>query len=136
LEGSQSLDKCEARAFLGFVHSIQYGKPSLVCDFQELYRHLIDYLLIRHCQNLKSKDFTVKIEDLTRDKKGKRVYLNDIQTKDLTKELNGFFESYVEIPRIKVGRRQAVETLINEGALLFARFLRNGQETWIPRITS
>lgn len=45
---------------------------------------------------LNSKDFTVKMEDLTRRKKGKRIYLNDLQTKDLTKKLDEFFEFNVE----------------------------------------
>jgi len=41
----------------------------------------------------------------------------------------------VDIPRIKVGKKQTVETLINEEALLFARFLRGKRVTWIPCIT-
>ncbi len=40
----------------------------------------------------------------------------------------------VEIPRIKVGRKQTNETLINEEARLFAKFLRNEREIWVPRI--
>ena len=32
------------------------------------------------------------------------------------------------------GKKQTVETLINEEALLFAKYLRNERETWIPRI--
>jgi len=47
--------------------------------------------------------------------------------------ITAFFGSYVEIPRIKIGERQTVETLINEEALLFSKFLRNEQEIWIPR---
>jgi CRISPR/Cas system-associated endonuclease Cas1 len=43
--------------FLGFLHSIQYGKPSLVCDFQELYRHIIEDFLTQYCTNLGKKDF-------------------------------------------------------------------------------
>lgn len=86
-------------------------------------------------KNLKSKDFIVKTEDLTRDKKGKRVYLNDIQTKELTKKLNEFLESFVEVLGIRVGNRQTIETLINEETLLLAKFLRNEQRTWIPRIS-
>jgi len=39
-----------------------------------------------------------------RNKKGKRVYLNDAQTRDLMKQLNTFFESYVEVPRMRVGK--------------------------------
>ena len=50
------------------------------------------------------------------------------------KELRGFFESKVKVPRIRVGRTQTVETLINEEALLLAKFLRDERKMWIPRI--
>jgi hypothetical protein len=40
----------------------------------------------------------------------------------------------VEIPRIKVGNRQKLETLIDEEALLLAKYLRDERKTWIPRI--
>jgi len=40
-------------------------------------------------------------------------------------KLNKYFESKVEIPRIRAGKRQTIETLINEEALLLAKFLRN-----------
>jgi hypothetical protein len=33
-----------------------------------------------------------------------------------------FLESTVEIPRIKVGKRQTLETLINEEVLLLAKY--------------
>jgi hypothetical protein len=49
------------------------------------------------------------------------------------KQLDKTFESYVEIPRIKVGKKQTVETLINEETLLFAKYLRGEIETWVPR---
>jgi hypothetical protein len=45
-----------------------------------------------------------------------------------------YFETIVEIPRIKVGEKQTIETLINEEALLFAKYLRNEKKDWIPRI--
>jgi hypothetical protein len=48
--------------------------------------------------------------------------------------LNQYFESMVEIPRNRVGKKQTIETLINEEALLFAKYLRDERETWIPRI--
>ena len=89
----RALTSAKLEPFLGFLHSTQYGKPSLVCDFQELYRYLIDDFIIQYCKNIGSKDFTVKDENSTRNKKGKRTYLNDIQTGDLTKRLNEFFES-------------------------------------------
>ena len=126
--------KAKLEPYLGFLHSTQYGKPSLVCDFQELYRHLIDDFLICYCRELDSKDFIVKTEDLTRKKKGKRVYLNDKQTRDLTKKLYEFFESKVKIPRIRVGKKQTIETLIKEEALLLAKYLRDERKKWNPRI--
>jgi CRISPR/Cas system-associated endonuclease Cas1 len=104
---------------------MQYGKPSLVCDFQELYRHLIDDFVISYCTNLKPKEFEVKTEDVTQKKQGKRVYLNDQKTKEMIQGLNVFFESYVQIPRIRVGNQQTLETLINEETLLFAKYLRH-----------
>lgn len=70
----------------------------------------------------------------SRNKKGKREYLNDVKTKDFMVQLNDFFESFVEIPRIKVGGRQTIETLINEEALLFAKYLRNEDVLSIHRI--
>jgi len=70
---------------------------------------------------------------LSGQKKGKREYLNEAETKEFTAKLNTYFEANVEIPRIKVGERQTIETLINEEALLFAKYLRNEKRDWIPR---
>ena len=42
-------------------------------------------------------------------------------------------ESKVEISRTKVGKKQTIETLIGEEALLFAKYLRNDRQTWTPR---
>lgn len=67
---------------------------------------------------------------------GKKIHLCDYETDELAKDLWSFFERTVEIPRIKVGKRQTLETLINEEALLFAKYLRGERETWIPRIPS
>jgi hypothetical protein len=50
------------------------------------------------------------------------------------RELVRYFESKVEIPLIRHGKKQKIETLINEEALLLAKFLRNEMKTWIPRI--
>jgi CRISPR/Cas system-associated endonuclease Cas1 len=54
--------------------------------------------------------------------------------KELTRKLNQLFESKVDIPRIRHGKSQTVETLINEEAYLLAKYLRNEIQTWKPRI--
>lgn len=126
--------KAKLEPYLGFLHSLQHGKPSLVCDFQEIYRYLIDGFVIQYCQKLVKRDFTFKTEKMSAQNKGKREYLNDIETRDFTAKLNDYFETSVEIPRIKVGSRQTIETLINEEALMFAKYLRNEMKDWLPRI--
>jgi len=57
------------------------------------------------------------------------------ETDSLADGLNSLFNRKVEIPRIRHGKRQTIETLINEEALLLAKFLRNENNKWIPRIT-
>jgi len=47
-----------------------------------------------------------------------------------------YVESKVEVPRIRVEKRQNLETLINEEALLLAKFLRNEMKEWNPRLPS
>jgi len=129
----RAIIKAKLEPYLGFLHSVQYGKPSLVCDLQELYRYLVDDFVIQFCQGLMEKDFTDKSEIVSRNRKGKREYLNDKETRRMMKELQEYFESKIEIPLIRHGKRQRIETLINEEALLLAKYLRNENKTWIPR---
>jgi hypothetical protein len=104
-----------------------------VCDLQELYRYLIDDFIIGFCQGLRKKDFTVKSERVYRTRKVKRQYLNDTETRHMMKELEEYYESKVENPLLRHGKKQKIETLINEEALLLAKYLRNKSNTWIPR---
>ena len=130
----RALIKARLDRYLGFLHSVQFNKPSLACDFQELHRYLIDDFLIKYCQELKRKDFIVKSEVLSRKRKGKREYLNNSLTRDLMRRLYRYFEVEVEVPRVRIGKRQTIETLISEEALLLAQYIRNEKEAWIPRI--
>lgn len=130
----RALIKAKLEPYLGFLHSNQMGKRSLVCDFQELYRYLIDDFLIQYCQRISKRDFVAKVEVATRRKRGKREYLSDSETKALLNELNRFFETMVEVKRIRNGEYQTLETLINEEALLFAKYLRGEAKSWVPRV--
>jgi hypothetical protein len=42
----------------------------------------------------------------------------------------------VEIPRIKHGNRQEIESLLDEEALVLARYLRSEKNDWTPRLPS
>jgi len=125
--------KAHLEPYLGFLHKIDFGRPSMVCDFIELYRHLIDGFLIEYCKKLEPKDFIAKAEKKSK-RRGKRIYLNDALTIDLISKLHDYFLKKVYIPRVKRGKKQELETLINEEAFLIGRYLRLKGESWIPRI--
>jgi CRISPR-associated protein Cas1 len=120
--------------YLGFMHSEQPYKPSLICDIMELYRHLADDFLIQYCKDVQRKDFVVKTEKYRPNKFGKREYLSDSKTDDLTKRFYAYLDWKVRIPRIGHGNRSSIETLINEETSLLAKYIRNEQKSWIPRI--
>jgi hypothetical protein len=105
-----------------------------VCDFQELYRYLIDDFLIERSQKLRKKDFVFVTDFMMHLKMGKRIHLCEFETNDLAEGLNLFFERVVEVPRIRHGSRQTLDTLINEEAFLLAKYLRNEKPSWQPRI--
>jgi CRISPR/Cas system-associated endonuclease Cas1 len=96
----------------------------------ELYRHPVDDFVIQYCRILNKKDFTVKSEDFSMERNGKREYLNDNQTRDLVNALSEYFQSKVGMPRVRMGDQQEIETLINKEALSLAQYLRNERETW------
>jgi hypothetical protein len=100
----------------------------------ELYRCLVDDFLIQYCRGLRKKDFKAKREDYSSSRKGKRKYLCEEKTRDLMERLYGLFESWVDVGRVKHGNRQTVESLINEEALLLAKYLRNERKEWHPRL--
>jgi CRISPR-associated protein Cas1 len=131
-----ALVRARLEPFLGYLHSLAWSKPSLVCDFQELYRYLMDDYVIQYARGLKTKDFTLKTEDFSSKKKGKRQYLNDFKTRDFMRSLDKYFLTEVKIPRYRMGKKQELETLISEEAMLFAKYLRDERETWVPRIPS
>jgi CRISPR-associated protein Cas1 len=129
----KALLKAKLEPYLGFLHSLKYGTPSLVCDFMELYRYLIDDFLVERCRSLHKKDFVVVTDFMVHLKMGKRIHLCEYETNGLAEDLNSVFDQVVELPRIMHGQRQTLDTLISEEALLFAKFLREEMKEWKPR---
>jgi CRISPR-associated protein Cas1 len=130
----RALVKAHLEPYLGFLHDyLRPTRPNLVCDFMELYRYLIDDFLIQNCQSLKPSDFYPKTV-LVGYRKAKRMYLKDELASSLINKLQSYFIQKVKIPRIMRGESQEVETLINEEALLLAKFLKGETGTWVPRM--
>ena len=50
------------------------------------------------------------------------------------RQLNDYFDTKIEVPLIRQGKRQRIETLMNEEALILAKYIRNESKNWVPRI--
>jgi hypothetical protein len=80
--------------------------------------------------------FDISVSIRARKRWGRREYLNASKTRELKQGLDELFEGMVEVPRIRHGSRQTLETLIGEEAQLLAKYLRDERKTWVPRIVS
>jgi CRISPR-associated endonuclease Cas1 len=131
----KALTKAHLETHLGFMHTLIQGRPSLVCDYEEVFRYLVDDFLIGYAKGLTPKDFKARTV-MFNNKKGKRMYLNESKTDDLMKKLHEYFESKVDVPRVGRGHSQEIESLIGEEAFLLARYFRNEKGDWTPRVVS
>jgi hypothetical protein len=57
-----------------------------------------------------------------------------IKPESFTALLNDFFEYIVDVPRLKYGDRQSINSLINEEITLLGKYLRDEKKKWHPRI--
>lgn len=80
-----------------------------MCDFQELYRYLIDDFLIERCKNLLKKDFVLITDFMMHLRMGKRIHLCEFEADSLAKDLNKLFQRTVEIPRMMHGSKQTLD---------------------------
>ncbi len=130
----KALLKAKLEPYLGFVHSIQAGKPSLVCDMMELWRFVVDDFLIQRCRKYHKKDFVLVTDFMMKLKMGKRIHLVEYEADELAAGLNELFERVVNLPRMRNGNRQTLDTLISEECYLLAQYLRSEKQSWIPRL--
>lgn len=104
--------KAKLDPYLGFLHSIQYGKPSLVCDLIEPFRPYIMNFLIPYAKKLSTKDFKkAYIKN-----QYPRYFLKHETAWKLIEALNKqLFESHIPIQRNrKHGSTMQFETFIDE----------------------
>lgn len=123
--------------YLGFLHSIQHSKPSLVCDLVEPFRPYIIHFLIDYSKTLTSKDFQKHyvIKDHY-----PRYFLEHKTAWNLIENLNKqLFESYIPMQRNrKHGKRMTFETFIDEYVSSVAAHLNTNKpiKTEFPSYTS
>jgi hypothetical protein len=90
--------------------------------------------LVERCHKFHKKDFVLVTDFMMHLKMGKRIHLCEYETNELAEDMNGLFDRVIEIPRMRHGSKQALDTLISEEAYLLAKYLRNEKQTWIPRL--
>lgn len=121
--------------FLGFLHSIQWGMPSLILDLQDVFRYICDDFTISFSRKICAKDFAL-VADEYADKKCKREFLKPSKRREFLDSFDKYFDSTVNIPRVRRGKKQQLNTLLNEEVMLLAEFLRNEKSSWHPRIVA
>ncbi len=89
---------------------------------------------MRDARNFTKRISVVVTDFMMRLKMGKRIHLCEYEFDSLAEGLNSLFETEVNIPRIRYGKKQTLDTLINEEALVLAKFLRNERKEWNPRL--
>jgi CRISPR-associated protein Cas1 len=110
--------------YLGYLHSIQFAKPSLVCDIQEIFRGLIDEFLIGYSQRLSEESF---------ERKGERVFLKQKESYKMIKAINELFNKRIEHQRIRrIGERPRIRTAIKQEPIKLAQYLRGEKEGYEP----
>jgi hypothetical protein len=98
-----------------------------VCDFQELYRYLIDDYLIERCRKSRRRDFVLVTDFVMRLRMGKKIRLCEFEADSLADGLNSLSNREVDLPRVRYGKRQTLATLMSREAFLLAMFLRTKQ---------
>jgi len=76
-----ALHEAKLEPYLGYLHHIAWGLPSLILDFQDLYRYLVDDFVISYTGALKDRDFIFSLDDYS-GRKCKRKFLNAVKRKE------------------------------------------------------
>ncbi len=118
--------------YLGYLHSIEHSKPSLVCDVQEPYRAWIDGFLVEYCQTLREIDLQMRF-----DGRKPRIFLRHSASSRLIAKLSRYLNSKVMKQRThKYGSRSRRKTIIQEDTERLAGYIRGDLPTWEPTVMS
>jgi len=116
--------------YLGYLHSIEHSKPSLVCDIQEPYRAWIDAFLVEYCQGLVGRELEAKYHQ------GKpRIFLKHPESSKLIAALNTHLSRRAGKQRThKYGASSKLKTIIQEDTEQLAGYIRGKLTAWEPTI--
>jgi CRISPR-associated protein Cas1 len=105
---------------MGFIHSIQYSKPSFILDVMELYRPIIDYYVVLGSHHLSvKKDFK---------QKNKRQFLKTEYFNLWRKRHELLFQTKFTVNKARWGSNLALHRIIGEDILNIAGYLRGNKK--------
>lgn len=118
---------------IGFLHTIRNGMFSLVYDFMESYRHLVDEFVAEYAkaENLSEKDFVLTTVDHA-GTKDLGQYLERSRAADFKKRIYRYFETKASIQGITAQKEREIEMLMREDAMILAGYLRGQKKKWEP----
>jgi len=107
--------------YLGFLHSVQFGKPSMVCDLMEPWRAMIEAFILNYHTKLDPDNFTLH---------GKRSFLKQEPMINYTKAL----DKHIDTKRTPYNYRDnskttRIRTAIKEDPKKLAMYLRSNSST-------
>ena len=129
--------------YLGMLHAVDYGRPSLALDLMEEWRAIIVDTLVLSVFNLKTiteKDFTTKISDPEdgiaspdkNEKNGKSIQIS-LTESGLRKFLTQFERKMSQTIRFHInGQELSYRDCIREQVRHFVRYLKEEDKTYIP----
>ncbi len=114
--------------YIGFMHTIRHGRPSLICDLIEPYRPLIDDFLLMTTKELGSSDTMIRMEY------GKpRIFLNHKASCMLVAKVRSLLNWAVEKPRRRgYGYKARIRTVIDDDSHALAEHVLNVKGEWTP----
>lgn len=113
--------------YLGYLHSIQYSKPSLVCDIQEMFRVLIEDFTISHALTLEPESF---------EQHGKRSFLKPKEKSRLIIELTRLLRKKISYNRRQHSKSTTIRTAIKEESIKLAQFIKSDKASYKPVVLS
>jgi len=114
--------------YVGFMHTIRHGRPSLICDLIEPYGPMIDDFLLMITRELGSSDTIVRMEY------GKpRIFLNHRASSTLVSNVKSLLNWAVKKPRRRgYGFKARIITVIDDDIHALAVYMLKEKDEWTP----
>jgi CRISPR-associated endonuclease Cas1 len=101
--------------YLGYLHSIQFSKPSMVCDLQEPFRAVIEEFLLEYHTRLDKSCFI---------KHGNRVFLKQNEKFDMINKVLKKLEEKIPYNRRNYSKTTKIKIVIREETIKVAQYIR------------